>query len=87
MFFAGLALGGHLYKLFGSGEGLLSSVFALCDMGAGLPYFGSTLLGVGVEDRAELATAEYGNVFLMAAGLLNYLLALNAFDTAVGRRQ
>ena len=86
MFLLGLFLGGHLYGMFDVGEGLLSKVFALCNLGTGLLYMGSRLTGVGVDEQAHLATSEYGNVFLMVAGLLNYLLALDAFDIRSGRK-
>lgn len=86
MFLLGIILGGHLYGLFDAGEGLLSKVFAFCNLGTGLLYVGSRLTGVGVEEQAFLATSEYGNVFLMVAGLLNYLLALDAFDISTGRK-
>ena len=29
---------------------------------------------------------EYGNIFLIVAGLLNMLVVLDAFDVAVGRK-
>lgn len=86
MFILGISLGGHLYGLFDTGEGLLSKVFAFCNLGSGLLYFGSRSVGVGVEEQAYLATSEYGNVFLMVAGLLNYLLVLDAFDIQAGRK-
>lgn len=86
MFLLGLLLGGHLYGFFDTGEGLLSKVFALCNFGTGLLYVGSRLTGVGLDEQAHLATSEYGNVFLMVAGLLNYLLALDAFDIRAGRK-
>jgi hypothetical protein len=86
LFALGVALGGHFYSLFGQGEGLLSNVFGFCNLGGGLIYLASTLFGVAVEDQARLETAEYGNIFLMVAGLINYLLALDAFDLKVGRK-
>lgn len=86
MFLAGLALGGHLYSLFSSTTGLLSYVFGLFDLGTGLLYVVCRAAGIGVVDQAQLATSEYGNVFLMVAGLLNYLLALDAFDIGAGRK-
>jgi hypothetical protein len=83
----GVLLGGHFYSLFGGSEGLLSNVFGFCNLGSGLLYIGSYVLGVAVEDQARLETAEYGNIFLMVAGLINYLLALDAFDLKVGRKR
>ncbi|HEX8071384.1 MAG TPA: DUF6677 family protein [Pyrinomonadaceae bacterium] len=87
LYAAGLLLGGHLYGLHNVNEsGLLAYVFGLCDLGAGGLYLLSLLGGIGLVDQASRATAEYGNVLLMVAGLLNYLLALDAFDLTVGRK-
>lgn len=86
MFVVGVTLGGRLYSLTDTREGLLSNVFAACDLGTGVLYFLSRAAGVATSDQAELATAEYGNIFLMVAGLLNYLLMLDAFDIAVRRK-
>jgi hypothetical protein len=44
---------------------------------------------VGFSDdplHAARATYEYGNTFLLIAGLLNYLVMLDAFDISVGRK-
>lgn len=82
----GVYLGGHFYSLLDTSEGLLSNVFGFCNLGSGLIYLVSMGLGVAFEDRARLQTAEYGNIFLMVAGLINYLLALDAFDLKVGRK-
>jgi hypothetical protein len=87
MFLVGLLLGGHLFSLRNASEvGLLAYVYGFCDLGLGAVYFVCTLLGVAVTDRAHLATAEYGNIFMMIAGLLNFLSALDAFDLSVGRK-
>lgn len=86
MFLSGLAFGGHLYSLLHSTTGLLSHVFGLFDLGTGLVYVFCQASGVGVEEQAARATSEYGNVFLMVSGLLNYLLALDAFDHGAGRK-
>ena len=69
-----------------SNEGLLSSLFGLCDMGSGLLYLSARLAGWAVNERPEQATSEYGSVFLMVAGLLNLILALDAFDIRAGRK-
>ena len=83
----GLLLGGHLYGLHNVEDiGLLAYVFGLCDVGTGLLYFISLWANIGLVDQASRATAEYGNIFIMVAGLLNYLLALDVFDLAVGRK-
>lgn len=86
MFVIGVSIGGHIYGLRESGEGLLSSLFGLCDMGAGVLYLLSRFAGLAVNERPEQATSEYGSVFLMVAGLLNLILALDAFDIRAGRK-
>ena len=86
MFLFGVALGGHIYGLRDTSEGLLSSLFGFCDLGSGLLCLGSKTFGLAVTERPQLSTSEYGNVFLMVAGLLNFILALDAFDVGVGRK-
>jgi hypothetical protein len=39
-----------------------------------------------LRDRVRSVTYEYGNTFLLTAGLMNILLILDAFDIAVGRK-
>lgn len=87
MFVAGLLLGGHLYGPHSSADiGLLAYVYGFCNMGLGLAYVVCLWAGVGLADQAARTTAEYGNVFLIIAGLLNYLSMLDAFDIAAGRK-
>ena len=87
MFALGLLLGGHLYGPHSSADiGLLAYVYGFCNLGLGLIYAVCLWAGVGLADQAARATAEYGNVFLIIAGLLNYLSALDAFDIAAGRK-
>ncbi|MET0623660.1 MAG: DUF6677 family protein [Pyrinomonadaceae bacterium] len=86
MFVLGIMIGGHIYGLRETNEGLLSTLFGLCDLGSGLLYLFASLAGLAVNERPEQATAEYGSVFLMVAGLLNLILALDAFDIRAGRK-
>ena len=61
----------------------------IANLGTGALYIISWLLGKGfAEDIANAArvTYEYGNTFLLIAGLLNYLVMLDAFDIAAGRK-
>ncbi|HEX8459668.1 MAG TPA: DUF6677 family protein [Pyrinomonadaceae bacterium] len=88
MYIVGWLLGGHLYGLHNVSEtGFLAYVFGFCDLGTGLLYLSSLLANIAVTDHAQLATSEYGDRFLMVAGLLNYLSMLDAFDIAVGRKK
>lgn len=91
-FFLGLAMGGHMYDL-SNGQSTSSTLLQvppmIANLGSGVLYIVSWLLGIGfAEDPIQAArvTYEYGNTFLLIAGLLNYLVMLDAFDIAAGRR-
>lgn len=87
MFLSGLWLGGHLHGLHNTPDiGMLAYVYGFCNLGLGLIYLVCLFAGVGLADQAALPTAEYGNVFLIVAGLLNYLSMLDAYDIAAGRK-
>ena len=58
---------------------------AIANRGVGLPYFVARLLDQG-SGNVIAVSYEYGNTFLMAAGLLNFLVILDAFDVAMGRK-
>ena len=88
-FFVGLAMGGHLFDLTSDGWIILQVPPMIANLGAGALYIVSWLLNYGFADdpvRAARATYEYGNTFLLIAGLLNYLNMLDAFDIAAGRK-
>ncbi len=89
-FFVGLAMGGHLFGLTYEGSiALLQVPPMIANLGTGALYIVSSLLDYGFADdpvRAARATYEYGNTFLLIAGLLNYLNMLDAFDIAAGRK-
>jgi len=90
-FFIGLAMGGHMFDL-NAPEGssqILQVPPMIANLGTGALYIVSWLLGRGFADdpvQAARATYEYGNTFLLIAGLMNYLTMLDAFDIAVGRK-
>jgi hypothetical protein len=86
LFFTGVVLGGHLHIIAGTDAGILSKIFWFCNLGNGLLFLVSGYAGIALHERPMLQFSEYGNVFLVAAGLLNYFLMLDAFDTAAGRK-
>jgi hypothetical protein len=92
MFVLGLVFGGHLFGLGAGGEGssqLLQLPPMIANLGTGVLYLICWAGNSGFSDSAEyarLATFEYGNTFLLVAGLLNYLAMLDAFDIAAGRK-
>lgn len=83
MFVYGLGLDGRLFP-FELAQPLVA-LAALAALGNGLPYFVATLLGLG-SGVVTAATYEYGNTFVIVAGLLNMLVVLDAFDIALGRK-
>jgi hypothetical protein len=90
MFFAGLWMGGHLFKLTASDQGIgvvLQLLPMIANVGGGFLYVFCWLTNIGFADHAQMVTYEYGNTFLLVAGLLNYLAMLDAFDIAAGRKQ
>jgi uncharacterized protein DUF6677 len=91
-FVAGLLMGGHMFTV-GSGDQNTSTLLQVAPMianlGSGILYIFCWLAGVGFQDdpmQAARATFEYGNTFLLIAGLLNYLSMLDAFDISAGRK-
>lgn len=90
-FIVGLAMGGHMFSL-STGQGssaLLQIPPMIANLGSGVLYLFCLGFGIGFADdpqQAARATYEYGNTFLLIAGLLNYLTVLDAFDIAVGRK-
>lgn len=91
-FLSGLWMGGHLFSVSGNEQGLsalLQFPPMIANLGSGLLYIICWLFAVGFADdpaHAARATFEYGNTFLLVAGLLNYLAMLDAFDISAGRK-
>ena len=90
-FFIGLSMGGHMFDLSPSdgSSTLLQVPPMIANLGNGALYIVCWLLDIGFADdpvQAARATYEYGNTFLLIAGLLNYLTMLDAFDIAAGRK-
>ena len=83
MFAIGLALRGRIFP-FDLADPLVA-LAALADFGIGLTYFIAAALGYGAGD-VRAVTYEYGNAFLIVAGLLNVLVVIDAYDVALGRK-
>ena len=83
MFGIGLYLGGRLFPFVWSEP--LVALAAVADLGVGLWYFAAKLAGYGGGDVVAV-TYEYGNTFLIVAGLMNFLVMLDVFDIALGRK-
>ena len=83
MFAIGIAIHGRLFPI-NFAEPLVG-LAALADLGIGLTYFVATALDYGAGDVRAI-TYEYGNAFLIVAGLLNLLVVIDAYDVALGRK-
>jgi hypothetical protein len=83
MFAIGLAIRGRLFPFELSDP--LVGLSAIADLGIGATYFLAGALGYGGGD-VRAVTYEYGNAFLIVAGLLNLLVVIDAYDVAMGRK-
>ena len=83
MFAIGLALSGRLFPFDFSQP--LVALQALADLGIGVPYVVASALGAGAGD-VRAVTYEYGNAYIIVAGLLNLLVVIDAYDVALGRK-
>jgi len=83
MFLTGLWLDGRIFP-FELSEPLVA-LAAAANVGIGLPWVLARMLDVG-GGVVTAATYEYGNCFMIVAGLLNFLVILDAFDVGMGRK-
>ena len=83
MFAIGVGIRGRLFPFELSDP--LVGLAALADLGIGATYFIASALGYGAGE-VRAVTYEYGNAFLIVAGLLNMLVVIDAYDIAMGRK-
>jgi TM2 domain-containing membrane protein YozV len=82
MFALGLAMQG---KLYGGAQDILDMLGLVGDLGNGLLYGFSRVLGLGA-DQVLVTTADYGTRFIVVAGLLNVIAAVDAHNLNTGRK-
>jgi|ERR1700733_862939 hypothetical protein len=82
MFALGLAMQGKLYT---STQDILDMLCVAGDLGSGLLYFVSRMLSLG-GDPVQTTVAEYGTKFIVVAGLLNVIAAVDAHNLRTGRK-
>ena len=83
MFTIGIAAGGRLFPF--QASDVLVFLAAGAQWALGLPRFMAALAGYGAG-AVTSASYEYGNTFLITAGLLNTLVVLDAFDLSTHRK-
>ena len=82
MFVLGLAMQGMLYT---SVQDILGMLGVSGDLGSGLLYLVSRALGLGAQP-IQTTVADYGTKFIVVAGLLNIIAAVDAHNLRTGRK-
>jgi hypothetical protein len=83
MFLIGIALKGKIYTP-NTGD-LLDILNFAGDVGTGLLYGLARLCDMG-QGSVQVAVADYGTKFIVVAGLLNIIAAVDAHSLATGRK-
>jgi hypothetical protein len=82
MFVLGLAMQGKVYA---NAHDILDLLGLAGDLGNGLPYVISRMLSLG-DVQVMVTTADYGTRFIVVAGLLNVIAAVDAHNLRTGRK-
>ena len=82
MFVTGLVLQGKLYS---GAHDILDILGLAVDLGNGLLYVVSRVFGLGA-DLVQVTTADWGTRFIVVAGLLNVIAAVDAHNLRTGRK-
>jgi hypothetical protein len=82
MFVLGLAMQGKIYT---SAQDILDMLGVAGDLGGGLLYFISRSMGWG-GTPVQTTVADYGTKFIVVAGLLNIIAAVDAHNLRTGRK-
>ena len=83
MFLLGLAMQGKVYAA-NTGD-ILDMLGFIGDIGAGALYVVTVALGGG-QGAIYRATADYGTKYIIVAGLLNLVCAVDAYHIATGKK-
>jgi hypothetical protein len=82
MFVLGLLMQGKVYS---SVHDILDILGLAGDLGSGLLYVISRMLGLG-DVQVQVTTADWGTRFIVVAGLLNIIAAVDAHNLRTGRK-
>ena len=80
----GLIMGGRIYPFQTENPYTILAFFS--DLGMGLFYFIAKVFSFG-QGNLRSVSFEFGSTFIAGAGLLNYLVALDARDIAAGKKK
>jgi hypothetical protein len=84
MFVCGLAMEGKIYTV-NTGD-LLEILGFLGNVGAGILYFVARAQDWG-QGNIHRALADYGTKFIIVAGLLNVISAIDAYHIGIGKKK
>jgi len=82
MFFLGIAMQGKLYS---GAKDILELLGLAGDLGNGLIYFICRTFGLGA-DSVQVTVADWGTRFIVVAGMLNVIAAIDAHNLRTGRK-
>lgn len=82
MFILGLAMQGKVYS---DAHDILEMLGYAGDLGSGLLYIVSRVLGLGAV-QVQTTVADWGTRFIVVAGLLNVIAAVDAHNLKTGRK-
>jgi hypothetical protein len=82
MFILGLGMQGKLYT---SAQDILDLLGVAGDLGSGILYFVGRAAGWGSQP-VQTTVADYGTKFIVVAGLLNIIAAVDAHNLRTGRK-
>jgi hypothetical protein len=82
MFAIGLALQGQIHT---GAHDILDMLSMAGDLGNGLLYFVARMMGWGTT-LVQVTTADWGSRFIVVAGLLNVIAAVDAHNLRTGRK-
>jgi uncharacterized protein DUF6677 len=83
MFVLGLLMQGKVYRA-NAGD-ILDMLGFIGNLGAGGLYIVTRIMGWG-QDAINMATGDYGTKFIIVAGLLNVISAVDAHHIAIGKK-
>lgn len=83
MFALGIMMQGKVYSA-NTGD-ILDMLGFVGDVGSGILYFAAQIMDLG-RGAIHIAVADYGTKFIIVAGLLNIMAAIDAHHIAIGKK-
>ena len=83
MFALGIMMQGKVYTA-NTGD-ILDMLGFVGDIGSGILYFAAQIMDLG-RGAIHIAVADYGTKFIIVAGLLNIMAAIDAHHIAIGKK-